>query len=35
MGVGTILGNERRIQGQNCVELLQGSQMAAVFRYRN
>ena len=34
-GVGTILGNGHRIQGQNYVALLLGSEMSAGFHYRN
>ena len=34
-GVGTILGNGHRIQGQNYVALLLGSEMSAGFHHRN
>ena len=34
-GVGAILGNRYRIQGQNYVALLQGSEMISRFHYRN
>ena len=33
--VAAILGNGYRTQGQNYVALLQGSEMLAVFHYRN
>ena len=33
--VGAILGNGRRIQGQNHVALLQGSEITAEFHCRN
>ena len=35
VGVGAILGNERGIQEQNYVALLQGSGMTAGFYYRS
>ena len=35
MRVGAVLGNWRGIQGQYYVALLQGSEMAAEFHYRN
>ena len=35
VGVGAILGNEHGIQEQSCVELLQGSEVAAAFHYGN
>ena len=35
VGFGDILGNGCRIQGQNYVALLQGSEMIARFYYRN
>ena len=34
-GVGAILGNAYRIQGQNYVAFLLGSEMPADFHYRN
>ena len=34
-GVGAILGNRYRIQGQNYVALFQGSEMISRFHYRN
>ena len=33
--VCAILENRYRIQGENCVSLLQGSEMSAGFHYRN